>query len=131
MDVSAIIGIITGVVGLVTQMVPLLKGIAGAGAVSPVITNALDLVGKIVPLIGGKDTAVIGDVIKTLQDMAPLITDQIGATYTGVKNIIASLREHPASTEEQLASLDAFDKQVDAAWDAIEGQIDPDAPGAA
>lgn len=131
MEVSAILGIVTGVVGLVTQMVPLVRGIAGAGSVSPVINNALDLVGKIVPLIGGKDSSAISDVIKTLQDMAPLITDQIGVTYSAVKNIIASLRDNPASTDEQLAALDALDKQVDDAWNAVESQLDPDAPGAA
>lgn len=130
MNISAILGIVTGVVGLVTQIVPLIKG-AGVGGIAPVVDRSLDLIGKIVPMIGGKDSAAIGEVVKTLTDMAPLVVDQIGATYTGVKNIIASLREHPATLEEQLAALDAFDKQVDDAWNAIEGQLDPDAPGAA
>ncbi|HEY6022167.1 MAG TPA: hypothetical protein VIY48_20565 [Candidatus Paceibacterota bacterium] len=92
------------------------------------VGSVLGLITQILPLVGVKNADAIGGIIKTLTDMAPLITDQIGATYTGVKNIIASIGAHPATTEEQLASLKAFDKQVDDAWDAIEGQLDPDNP---
>lgn len=93
------------------------------------VSGVLSLIGQVLPLIGGSNSAAIGGVIKTLTDIAPLVTDQISATYTGVKNIIASVGDHPATTEEQLASLQAFDKQVDDAWNAIEAQLDPDAHG--
>jgi hypothetical protein len=66
-------------------------------------------------------------VIDTLQAIAPLAVDQAAVTYTGVKNIIASLGSHPATTEEQLASLKEFSKQIDDAWNEIEKQLDPDA----
>lgn len=92
-----------------------------------VVGSVLSLITQILPLVGVKNSDAIGNIIKTVTDLAPLITDQIGATYTGVKNIIASIGEHPATTAEQLAALKAFDKQVDEAWDAIEAQIDPDA----
>lgn len=95
------------------------------------VTAVLGLVGQILPLIGGNNSAQIGSVIKTIQDLMPLVTDQIGATYTGIKNILQSISEHPATTADQLASLAAFDKQVDDAWNAIESQIDPDAPATA
>lgn len=127
MDIAAILGIVTGGIGLINQLIPVVGGIAGSSAVAPILTNSLDLLGKIVPMIGVKDSAGIGKVVDTLKDMAPLITDQIGATYKGVKNIINSLGAHPATTDEQMAALEAFDKEVDAAWDAIEGQLDPDA----
>lgn len=96
-------------------------------AIVSTVTSVIGLVTKVLPLIGVKNTDAMESVVKTLTDMAPLVTSQIGATYTGIKNIIASVREHPATTEEQLASLSAFSKQVDDAWDAIESQIDPDA----
>lgn len=91
------------------------------------LSSVLGLVGRIVPLIPGNNSKAIGEVITTVTDAAPLIIDQIGSTYTGVKNIIAAIGEHPATTEEQLASLREFNKQVDDAWNEIEGQLDPDA----
>lgn len=105
MNPSTIIAIVNGVLGLATAIIPLIPN-SSAGSSS------------------------IGGVIKTITDLAPLVTDQVGTVYTGVKNIIASIGAHPATTEEQLAALDAFDKQVDDAWNAIEGKLDPDAGGA-
>jgi hypothetical protein len=93
------------------------------------VSGVLGLITQILPLIGGSNSAAIGGVIKTLTDLAPLITNQIGVTYIGVKNIIASIGAHPATTAEQLASLDAFDKLVDDAWDKVEAKLDPDLPG--
>lgn len=95
------------------------------------ISSVVDLIQSFLPLIPQTSAAapIINTVIDTLQDVAPLVVDQISVTYTGVKNIIASLSDNPGTTEEQLARLREFDAQVDAAWDAIEGQLDPDAPG--
>lgn len=90
------------------------------------VTAVLGLVGQILPLIGGSNSVQIGSIVKTIGDLMPLITDQIGATYTGIKNILQSISEHPATTADQLAALAEFDKQVDDAWNAIEAQIDPD-----
>jgi len=91
------------------------------------VGGVLSLITQILPLVGVKNTDAIGAIVKTLTDIAPLITNQIGATYTGVKNIIDSVGAHPATTADQMIALKAFDKMVDDAWDAIEGQIDPDA----
>lgn len=96
-------------------------------AIVSVVNNVVDLVQKFLPLIHKDDSGSIDKVIDTVQSMAPLVVDQIGDTYTGVKNIIASIGDHPATTEEQLAALDAFSKKVDGAWDAIEDKFDPDA----
>lgn len=98
------------------------------------VGGVLSLINTVLPLIHKKTpgaTDKIGTVIDTLTAIAPLVTDQIGTVYTGVKNVIASIGSHPATKEDQLAALKAFDKQVDDAWNAIEGQLDPDAPGAA
>ena len=96
-------------------------------AIISIVNTVVDLVQTFLPLIHKDDSGAIGKVIDTVQELAPLITDQIAHTYTGVKNIISGIGEHPATTEEQLASLAAFSKTVDAAWDAIEAQLDPDA----
>lgn len=98
-----------------------------ATAIVTAVSGVLGLITQILPLVGVKNSEAIGGIVKTLTDIAPLVTDQIGATYIGVKNIIDSIGSHPATTEEQLAALAAFSKTVDDAWDAIEGQLDPDA----
>ncbi len=97
------------------------------------VEGVLSLINTVLPMIhptspGASDK--IGTVIGTLTKLAPLVTDQVGTVYTGIKNIIASVGSHPATTADQLAALMAFDKQVDDAWAAIEGQFDPDAPAA-
>ena len=91
------------------------------------VSGVLGLITQILPLVGVKNSAAIGGIVKTLTDIAPLVTNQIGSTFTGVKNIIAAVGAHPATTADQLIALDAFDKQVDDAWNAIEAQLDPDA----
>lgn len=91
------------------------------------VLSVVGLITQILPLVGVKNTEAIGGIVKTLTDIAPLVTSQIGATYTGIKNIIDAIGSHPATTEEQLAALAAFSAQVDAAWDAVEKQLDPDA----
>lgn len=96
-------------------------------AIVGIVNNVIDLVQMFLPLIRKDDSTAIGKIIDTIQSTAPLVVDQIGDTYTGVKNIIDSIGAHPATTAEQLAALQAFSQKVDAAWDAIESQIDPDA----
>ena len=94
-----------------------------------IINAVLSISGALIPLIpsvGG--SASIQKLVDMLTALAPLITDQIGVTYTGVKNIISALGSHPGTTADQLAVLMAFNKQVDDAWDALAGQLDPDAP---
>jgi len=93
------------------------------------VGGVLSLITQILPLVGVKNSDAIGAIVKTLTELAPLVTSQIGSTYTGIKNIIDAVGSHPATTAEQLAALDAFDKQVDDAWDKVEAQLDPDLPG--
>lgn len=97
--------------------------------IGSIINGVLGLASAIIPLIpnSAAGSSSIGKVIETITSLAPLITDQVGTVYTGVKNIIDSLSSHPATTADQLAALLAFDKQVDDAWNAIEQQLDPDA----
>lgn len=97
------------------------------------VGGVLTLINQFLPLIqkGSAGSSQMGTVIDTLTKLAPLVTDQVGTVYTGVKNIIDSVGSHPATTADQMIALKAFDKQVDDAWNAIEGQFDPDAPGAA
>lgn len=97
------------------------------------IGGMVSLINTVLPLIhkGPAGSVAIGGMVDTLTAIAPLVVDQVGTVYTGIRNVIASVGAHPATTAEQRAALAAFDKQVDDAWNAIEGQLDPDVPGAA
>ena len=97
-------------------------------AIVGVVNKVVDLVQKFLPLVHKDDSGSIDKIIDTVQELSPLVVDQIGDTYTGIKNIIDSVGEHPATTQEQLAALDAFSRKVDAAWDAVKDKFDPDAP---
>lgn len=98
-----------------------------------IINGVISLAGAVIPLIPGNSagSSSMGKIIETITALAPLVTDQVGVVYTGVKNIIASIGSHPATTAEQLVALQAFDKQVDDAWNGIESQLDPDATAGA
>lgn len=102
-----------------------------AETIGKTANSVIDLIQMVLPLIPGVGTAspIINVIVDTLQEISPLIVDQIGTTYTGMKNIIKSLSDNPGTTAEQLVALQALDKQVDDAWNAIEGQFDPDAVG--
>lgn len=102
-----------------------------AGQIAKGISSVVDMIQQFLPLIPGVGTAspVINTVIDTLQEVSPLIVDQVGTTYVGVKNIIEALSSNPGTTPQQLEKLRALDKKVDEAWDAIETKLDPDAPG--
>lgn len=91
------------------------------------VNTVVDLIQKFLPLVRKGDSGSIDKIIDTLQAIAPLAIDQIGVTYTGIKNIIAAIGKNKATTAEQLASLKAFSKQIDDAWNSIERQLDPDA----
>lgn len=100
--------------------------------VATAVTDVLGLIKTFLPIIGNNSAGSkkIGTVVDTLTALAPLVTDQVSVVYTGAKNVIASVSSHPATTPDQRASLAAFDKQVDDAWNAIEAQLDPDSqPG--
>jgi len=93
------------------------------------VTAVLALIEQILPLLtkGGQAVTIITSIINTLVKFMPLIVDEVSTVYQSVKNIIAALSANPASTEDQMKTLQTLDKQVDDAWDAIESQLDPDA----
>ena len=111
--------------------------VINAKVVSDVILSVLTAVQALLPLLGVSGNAaaavaaIIGmltKVVRALERLAPLVGDEVSLIYQGVKSIIASLRSDSVSTTaEQDADLDALDARVDAAWDRIAPQFDPDA----
>lgn len=99
--------------------------------ISSTILAVLAMIEQILPLVGTSAATVtlISTVVNALTSLMPYIVNEIETVYTAVKNIIAQLQNSGAPTTDQLAALAALDAQVDAAWTAVQVQIDPDAPG--
>lgn len=97
--------------------------------ISAAVLAVLTLIEQILPLLtsSGSTVTLIENIINALIKLMPMIEDEVSTVYQSVKNIIAALSANPAATADQVASLQALDKQVDNAWDAIESQLDPDA----
>lgn len=109
MNATVIAGVILSTLSAIQSLMPLL-GIAG---------NAANIVTTII--------AALVKVIPVLEQLAPLVGDEVSLIYQGVKSIIASLRSDSVSTTaQQDIALDALDARVDAAWDKIAPQFDPD-----
>lgn len=110
MNPTLIAGIILSSLTAIQSLLPLL-GVAGAS--STAVVNIITALTKIIPV---------------LEQLAPLVSDEISLIYQGIKNIIANLRgDAVETTTQQDADLDALDARVDASWNAIANQFDPDA----
>jgi hypothetical protein len=110
LNATAIAGIILSSLTAIQSLLPLL-GVAGAS--SAAVVNIINALTKIIPM---------------LAQLAPLVGDEITLIYQGIKNIIANLRGTDIeTTEQQDADLDALDARVDASWNAVAAQFDPDA----
>jgi hypothetical protein len=110
MDIAAISGVILAALNAIQALLPLL-GVAG-NSVS-VVTTIIQMLTKLIPF---------------LEQVAPLIGDEATLIYQGVKSILNSLRsDGVVTTAQQDTDLDALDRRVDAAWDKIAPQFDPDA----
>lgn len=89
------------------------------------IQALLGLITNLIPLLtSSANASLIDSIIKTLTEFIPFIVDEISALYTPVKNIIAALSATPATDAAQLAQLQVLDQQVDAAFEAAAASTD-------
>jgi len=95
-------------------------------AIVNTVNSVVDMIQTFLPMVAGNNSAAIDKIIDTVQAIAPLAVDQAAVTYTGVKNILDAIGDHPATTEQQLAALKELKKRVDDAWNEIESDLDPD-----
>ena len=94
--------------------------------VTAIITAILAMVEQLLPLItSSSNVTLIDTILSTLIQMMPFIIKEVQTLYTPVKNIIAALSANPATTADQLASLQTLDAQTDAAFDAMVATPDP------
>lgn len=91
------------------------------------IQAILAMIVQFLPMItSSANAATIGSVINALTNMLPFIIQEVESLVVPVKNIIAALSANPATEADQLAQLQALDKQVDDAFEAAAAQTDAD-----
>jgi hypothetical protein len=90
-----------------------------------VIQTVLAMITSLLPLVTSAATATqIGSIVAALTNMLPFIIQEVEALVVPVKNIIAALSANPATETDQLAQLQALDKQVDDAFEAAAAATD-------
>lgn len=80
------------------------------------ITALLELVQQIAGTTS--DSGVLGKIIGTLAEAAPLAIKEYRDVMPIIKNITTALSQNGAITPEQMADLKQLDEKVDAAFDA-------------
>lgn len=92
---------------------------------SAIITSVVGLLAQLLPLITSASNAtLIGGIINTLVNIVPFIVQEVETLAPAIKNIIAALSANPATTAEQLATLQTLDQQVDAAFESAAKDTD-------
>ena len=99
---------------------------------NPTISALLGLVSKLLPLVTGNAGAITA-IIQEVIALTPSLIDAGEEVWTQVQDIIAALKADPATTQAQMDALDAEDAKYDAAFDAAaaKAQAEDDAEGAA
>lgn len=94
-----------------------------------IVTAIIALIEQMMPLLGtsAATASMVATIIDALTKILPLIVDFIPVVYQSIKNIIAALSNDPSTTPVQWQALQALDAQVDSAFDAAAKDVDPDA----
>lgn len=84
---------------------------------SAVIQTLLQLIQNLLPQIG-VNSRLVTTILNALIQLVPIAIQEAQDILPAIKNIIAALSANPATTTAQLATLQALDAQVDAAFEA-------------
>jgi len=99
---------------------------------NPIVSVAVTLLTQLlqlIPMVSGS-ASTIGSIISTLVQIIPAIEQAAEALVPPIKAIIAALSADPATTADQLATLQALDAQCDQAFEsaAVDASVDNPAP---
>lgn len=84
-----------------------------------VVTLIAQIVTDILPKLASAQTSqTVANILNLLEKLMPDIIAAGQQLATTVQNIIAALKGTDGVTPEQWAQLDAFEKQIDAAFDS-------------
>lgn len=95
--------------------------------INMVVGAVIALLGQLIPLVG-TNSGLISTILNTLIAMIPTIVTEVETMIPPIKNIIAALQANPATTADQMATLQALDQQCDQAFEAA--AVDPAADAA-
>jgi hypothetical protein len=96
--------------------------------VSSIVTLLLTLVGQLLPAVGAS-TPAIQTIINAMVAIVPALFQEAVDLVPIVQNIIAALKNNPATTAAQLVTLNDLDAQCDAAFeDALAKSLASDTP---
>jgi len=84
---------------------------------SAVLQTLLTLIQNLLPQIG-VNSKVVTTILTALIQLVPIVIQEASDILPAIKNIIAALSANPATTADQLKTLQALDAQVDAAFEA-------------
>lgn len=82
-----------------------------------ILTLLLTLIGQLLPAVGAS-TPAIQNIINALVAIVPALINEAMDMVPIVQNILAALKNNPATTAAQLQTLNALDAQCDAAFEA-------------
>ena len=85
---------------------------------STLATAVVSMLTTLLPLLTSSGSSAVASIVATLVQLIPLITQEAESLAGPIKNIIAALGANPATTAEQMATLQALDAQCDAAFEA-------------
>lgn len=80
------------------------------------LPSILALIQEFAPLLS--TATAVGKVIDVLTTAVPVVIQEAKDLTPTIKNVIATLRENDATTDEQWDRLDAIEGVIDAAFDA-------------
>lgn len=84
--------------------------------ISAIVTAVVSLLTQFLPLINS--SAQVAKVIETLVAILPNVAQVAQDLVQPIKNIINALSANPAADADQIAALQALDQQYDAAFEA-------------
>lgn len=98
-----------------------------------IITAVIALIEQFLPMLGtsAATAGTIGTIINALEQIIPMVVEFAPTAYQAVKNIIAALKNDPATTTAQWEAIDTLETKLDADNDAAIAAVDPDAPDTA
>ena len=99
-------------------------------AILAAISTILSVIETVLPVIsGGATSTVIISLVTLLEKWVPIVIAEMPSAinlFNSIKGAIAALSSNPATPADQLATLQQLDAQVDTAFEAAAGAVDPD-----
>jgi hypothetical protein len=85
---------------------------------SSIATAVVALLTQLLPILSTSAASTVAAVINALLQIIPVVVQEATDLIQPIKNVIAALSANPASTADQMKTLQTLDKQCDDAFEA-------------